>query len=607
MQDDRWVVKEEGAATPVATFKTQGQAWEKAKAIARRERSEAVLHGKDGRIRERSLYGDSGKPRAPRPVSPEAASASIGIGYIDLPDGRQPVAKGPIAVCGWAFAGESPVSRVEVSVNGRVVGKAGLCRHRPDVAAALARPDARLAGFECRIDLRRVMRLGRRAAIGAKIVFLDGNTADLAAVEIDVASPVVRGGSSLWPATRRVKLNGQAPRSLSHPVRVLCMERGFGRGGSQLRLLELVRHLGRTGQFECTVVAPTDGPSRPEFEDAGATVRVVPLPIHDISGYDRVVAQLTDWARGRFDVVLGFTLSSFAAIEMAQRLDIPSKRIGEIEPLTTVVDWLGERLDPRVALRSDRAFGMASVVLFTSRSAMNEHRARNARGRFAVLGVGADLDGAAAYKNAATRSRCRRRLGIGAEERILVCAATLWPVKGQGVLVSALKEVTAEFPNLGCALIGDHGGTYGLALAQFVDDLDLGRRLRLLPFREDLREWWTAADAAVCCSESESLSASILEAMAFGLPVLGSRVGGVSEVVQDGVTGWLCEPNDVGSMMEGLRRVARADRRELEALGERAALRIGETHLQSDALWRMTDLLRHASQRAHPAWLRTES
>ena len=51
MQDDRWVVKS-GATTPTATFKTQGQAWEKAKAIARRERSEAVLARQDGRIRE---------------------------------------------------------------------------------------------------------------------------------------------------------------------------------------------------------------------------------------------------------------------------------------------------------------------------------------------------------------------------------------------------------------------------------------------------------------------------------------------------------------------------------------------------------------------------
>jgi hypothetical protein len=57
IEDDRWVVKEEGAERPVASFKTQGQAWEKAKSIARRERSEAVLHGKDGRIRERNTYG----------------------------------------------------------------------------------------------------------------------------------------------------------------------------------------------------------------------------------------------------------------------------------------------------------------------------------------------------------------------------------------------------------------------------------------------------------------------------------------------------------------------------------------------------------------------
>ena len=55
--DDRWAVKEEGGSVPVATFRTQGQAWERAKAIARRERSEAVLHGKDGRIRERNIYG----------------------------------------------------------------------------------------------------------------------------------------------------------------------------------------------------------------------------------------------------------------------------------------------------------------------------------------------------------------------------------------------------------------------------------------------------------------------------------------------------------------------------------------------------------------------
>ncbi|MGA8689433.1 MAG: DUF2188 domain-containing protein [Methyloceanibacter sp.] len=55
--DNGWAVEAEGAGAPSAVFKTQSEAWEKAKSIARRERSEALLHGKDGRIRERNTYG----------------------------------------------------------------------------------------------------------------------------------------------------------------------------------------------------------------------------------------------------------------------------------------------------------------------------------------------------------------------------------------------------------------------------------------------------------------------------------------------------------------------------------------------------------------------
>ena len=48
---ERWAVKAEGASQPLAVFKTQSEAWETAKSIARKERSEAVLHGRNGAIR----------------------------------------------------------------------------------------------------------------------------------------------------------------------------------------------------------------------------------------------------------------------------------------------------------------------------------------------------------------------------------------------------------------------------------------------------------------------------------------------------------------------------------------------------------------------------
>lgn len=54
---EHWAVKVEGLSEPCAVFKTQSEAWERAKSIARKERCEALLHGKNGRIRARNAYG----------------------------------------------------------------------------------------------------------------------------------------------------------------------------------------------------------------------------------------------------------------------------------------------------------------------------------------------------------------------------------------------------------------------------------------------------------------------------------------------------------------------------------------------------------------------
>lgn len=51
-----WAVKPEGSQAPIAVFKTQNEAWERAKAIARKERTEAVLYGRNGLVRTRSTY-----------------------------------------------------------------------------------------------------------------------------------------------------------------------------------------------------------------------------------------------------------------------------------------------------------------------------------------------------------------------------------------------------------------------------------------------------------------------------------------------------------------------------------------------------------------------
>src|SRR3954447_20178801 len=109
------------------------------------------------------------------------------LGHVDAPKGDSAVAGMPIVVQGWAMGKASPVSRVEVLLNGHLQGCAGLGRVRPDVAAALQDEDAELSGFEFTLDGRRLAPLGERAAVSARAILLDGTCLPLPPGEIAVA------------------------------------------------------------------------------------------------------------------------------------------------------------------------------------------------------------------------------------------------------------------------------------------------------------------------------------------------------------------------------------------------------------------------------------
>jgi glycosyltransferase involved in cell wall biosynthesis len=513
------------------------------------------------------------------------------LGHIDEPDGRTPMVKGSLVVRGWAVGRSSPVSSVEIWLNGRQQGYAGLGRPRSDVATALQSEDAELSGFDFRIDLSRVGPLGERAVLNARVRLLDGTLADLSSVPI----PIVPAIDPLLSPAAGSPLQSlpQPPRQRSsHPrVRLLCFARSLDYGGSQLRMREVMQHLRRTARFDITVVSPADGPLRRDLEAAGVVVRVAPMPFDDFGAYEENLARIADWAAGNFDVVLAFTLTSFAGIDLAWRLGLPSIwRIGESASVATVVEWLGGRIDPGVERRADSCFDLASVVLFISEASLRSRRQRGSPGRFLVDGNGVDVAAARAYMQATDREVCRQNLGIGPDQRVLICAATLWPIKGQHLLVSAMNVLRFRHPELTCVLIGQLS-PYAEALSRFINRHHLADCVRIVPFCDDMRPWWRAADIAVCPSESEAMPTSALEAMAYGLPVLASRVDGLPEVVKDDLTGWLCEPRDLRSLIDGLERVATATPDHFRALGDAAMRLVKESHGRARILSRMSALL----------------
>ena len=146
---------------------------------------------------------------------------------------------------------------------------------------------------------------------------------------------------------------------------------------------------------------------------------------------------------------------------------------------------------------------------------------------------------------------------------------TYEPRKAQGALALAFAEVADDAPDTVFAFVGDTGGPYADAVHDVVDRLELGDRIRLVPVVSDIYVWYLMADALVSVSDVESLPRSVLEAMAFEVPVLAASVFGLPELIEDGVNGLLCAPCDIGALVGGLRRLLSLSPEERARLGAR--------------------------------------
>lgn len=136
------------------------------------------------------------------------------------------------------------------------------------------------------------------------------------------------------------------------------------------------------------------------------------------------------------------------------------------------------------------------------------------------------------------------------------------PVKRVPWLVEAFIEATAG-TDARLVLIGD-GPDRDLSVSR-ARDLGASDRISFLGQRDVLPSLLTDADVFLLASTEESFGLSALEAMSCGVPVVAPRVGGIPEVVRDGVTGWLSPPDDRDAYIEAIREalsdpVARAER-----------------------------------------------
>ncbi len=385
------------------------------------------------------------------------------------------------------------------------------------------------------------------------------------------------------------------------PIHSVWLARSLDQGGSQLRMAETVEHLARRG-WTTTVLSPAEGPLRPRLEAAGAEVRLVEaVPFDDVTRYRAAVSRLVGELEGA-DLAVAPTVTSFPLVHAAALAGVPAvQRIGEEAPLPTVAAWLVGSLDAEIEAYARRAITGAAAIWTNAHAVEASYRAQGYDGAWSVVHTGRPAIG-----DQPSRTEARRLLGLRTDRRLVVCAGTIWPVKGQGLLTEAARIVRHDHPELLVALVGYDGNPYAAQLRAHVAAHDLTDTVLLAPFHDDLGTWWAAADAVALTphAPSEALSGALVEGMTHGLPALATRAGDSAVMVQDGHSGWLCDADDLGSLVDALRRLASADDATMRAYGVQAAARCAQEDDREGALARAAALLEECASpvRSAASW-----
>jgi glycosyltransferase involved in cell wall biosynthesis len=201
---------------------------------------------------------------------------------------------------------------------------------------------------------------------------------------------------------------------------------------------------------------------------------------------------------------------------------------------------------------------------------VKEHLARDfavEEKRIAVIHNGVDVDKFRRIAHDAQRT-AKLNFGLG-DGPVIGIIARLSDVKGHAYLLEAMPEVLKKIPQARLFIVGE--GRMKDELTAQANNLGIGQSVVFSPAVEDTALALAAMDVFVLPSLQEGLGLGLMEAMAAGLSVIGSNVGGIASLIKDGYNGMLVEPRD----SQGLAREILAllmDEPKRKSLGERARI-----------------------------------
>lgn len=177
----------------------------------------------------------------------------------------------------------------------------------------------------------------------------------------------------------------------------------------------------------------------------------------------------------------------------------------------------------------------------------------------------------------------------------LLTVGNLVPRKGHLVLIAAIAELRAAGEEVELVIIGD--GPMRSPIEESVRRLGLDGAVTLRGWvgEDELRQTIQGCRALVMPSMAEGLPVALMEALALGRPVVATHVGGIPDLVQPGICGWLVAPASVGDLADALREVLHTPPAALARLGTAGAARVGESHNGAVEAAKLAGLFRSAA------------
>lgn len=348
---------------------------------------------------------------------------------------------------------------------------------------------------------------------------------------------------------------------------LLFVAHSASQGGGELCLDSLLRQLDRS-KYQATVLFPWDGPMADSARRLGLDVVIRPLSwwmCWDFSlWYFKTllfrtlpnIAWLARYIRRHhIDLVYSNSAVIFEAALAARIAGVPLvwhvhevlKRGNVTTPLLPIwlikkaIGWLSRRIifesnASRVVHESGRPDPKCSVVYNCVRFA----------------------EGSAAQD----RAEARRRLGFADEEQVVSFVGQFSERKNPLLLARAAARI-AERSKMRFLFVG--GGPLLESLQAIIANLNLGDCCRILPFQEDVTWVLSATDVLVLPSRQESFGLVLVEAASLGIPSIATRTEGPSEIILDGVTGFLVPPEDEGELAQRIIDIfgSNVDRRQM--------------------------------------------